>query len=176
MTNQPSQLKRSIGLPLIVFFGLGNILGAGIYVLVGKIAAEAGLFTPFAFALAALVATFTALSYAELSARMPYAGGEAIYMQRGFNRRWLSTLGGLLIIASVTVSAATISLGFVGYLQVFFDVPKNRHVPDRRLGGTPGRDGRGTANPGGNLRPGHHHCCQWRQSRAITGTTSGNDA
>ena len=59
---------------MLVFFGLGNILGAGIYVLIGKVASEAGYFAPLAFTIAALVAALSALSYAELSGRFPAAG------------------------------------------------------------------------------------------------------
>ncbi|MGD8526450.1 MAG: amino acid permease, partial [Thioalkalispiraceae bacterium] len=58
-------LKRSISLPLVTFYGIGTILGAGIYVLVGKVAGEAGMAAPLAFLLASLLAGFSAFSYAE---------------------------------------------------------------------------------------------------------------
>lgn len=116
-------LKRSLGLWLLVFYGLGNILGAGIYVLVGKVAGEAGYYAPLSFMLAAFVAAFTAFTYAELSARYPVAAGEAVYLQKGFERTWLSKLGGLLIAASGMLSAATMVRGFSGYMQVFVEQP-----------------------------------------------------
>ena len=116
-------LKRSISLPLLIFYGLGNILGAGIYVLVGKVAGIAGLYAPFAFLVAALVATFTAFTYAELSSRFPLSAGEAIYIENGFNRSWLSIATGFLIILGGMVSAATIAKGAVGYLNVLIPVP-----------------------------------------------------
>ena len=116
-------LKRSLGLWLLVFYGLGNILGAGIYVLVGKVAGEAGYYTPLSFMLAAFVAAFTAFTYAELSARYPVSAGEAVYLQKGFEQTWLSKLGGLLIAASGMLSAATLVRGFSGYLQVFVEQP-----------------------------------------------------
>jgi amino acid transporter len=116
-------LKRSLSLPLITFYGLGTIVGAGIYVLVAKVAAYAGLFAPLAFLLAALLATFTGFSYAELSARFPKSAGEAVYVQEGLKRRELSLLVGFLIIVTGVVSAATIVNGFVGYLHVFVAVP-----------------------------------------------------
>ncbi len=47
------QLRRALSLPLITFYGLGTILGAGIYVLVGKVAGAAGLYAPLAFLVAA---------------------------------------------------------------------------------------------------------------------------
>ena len=84
--DQPTELKRGLSLWLLVFYGLGNILGAGIYVLVGKVAGSAGLFAPVAFLVASLVAAFTALSYAELVARYPLSAGEAVYVQEGLGR------------------------------------------------------------------------------------------
>jgi amino acid transporter len=118
---QPA-LKRSLSLPLLTFYGLGNILGAGIYVLIGKVAAHAGYQAPLSFLLAAMLAVFTAFSYAELSARYPFSAGEVIYIHRGLGIRVLSILVGLLIIVTGIVSAATIARGFVGYLQVFVPI------------------------------------------------------
>ena len=120
---QKITLKRDLGFTLLVFYGLGNILGAGIYVLVGKVVEIAGYYAPFAFVISAVVAYFTALSYAELSARYPYSAGEALYVYKGFHSQHLSLIVGLLVCLSATVSAATITHGFVGYLQVFFNIP-----------------------------------------------------
>jgi APA family basic amino acid/polyamine antiporter len=116
-------LKRSLGLPLLVCYGLGTILGAGIYVLIAEVGREAGIFTPLSFALAAILATFTAFSYAELSARFPVSAGEAYYVQQVFSRRWLSSAVGYLVVLIAIVSSATISNGFAGYLNVFFSLP-----------------------------------------------------
>ncbi|MDH3981120.1 MAG: amino acid permease, partial [Gammaproteobacteria bacterium] len=116
-------LKRSLSLPLITLYGLGNILGAGIYVLIGKVAAHAGLFAPVSFLIASLLACLTAFTYAEMSARYPYSAGEAVYLHMGFALKWLSMLVGLLIVLAGIVSAATIARGFTGYLQVFVSVP-----------------------------------------------------
>lgn len=121
--SEPVSLKRSLSLWLITFYGLGTILGAGIYVLIGKVAAAAGLFAPVAFLLAALLAGFSAFAYAELSARFPKSAGEALYVQEGLGRRGLSMLVGGLIILTGIVSSATIANGFVGYLHVFVDMP-----------------------------------------------------
>jgi amino acid transporter len=114
-----ASLKRSLSLPMITLYGLGNILGAGIYVLIGKVAGHAGLFAPLSFVIASVLAGLTAFSYAELSARFPLSAGEAVYVQQGLGVRWLAAVVGLLIIFSGCVSSATILRGFVGYLQVF---------------------------------------------------------
>ena len=87
------QLRRSLSLSLITFYGLGTILGAGIYVLVGKVAGVAGMHAPISFALAAVIAGLSAFTYMELCSRHPLAGGAAVYTQEGFGLRWLSILG-----------------------------------------------------------------------------------
>ena len=120
---QQPALRRSLSLSLTTFYGLGNILGAGIYVLIGQVVAHAGGFAPLSFLLASLLACLTAFSYSELAARFPLSAGEAVYVQEGLGIRALSALVGLLIIFAGVVSAATIMRGFTGYLQVFLPVP-----------------------------------------------------
>lgn len=120
---QPA-LRRSLSLALVTYYGLGNILGAGIYVLIGRVAAHAGVQAPLAFLLAALLAGFTAFSYAELAARFPYSAGEVVYVQQGLGMRTPAILTGILIILAGIVSSATIARGFTGYLQVFVPLPE----------------------------------------------------
>ncbi len=122
MADTPT-LNRSLSLPLITFYGLGTIIGAGIYVLIGVVASKAGMFSPIAFLLAAFIAGFTAFSYAELSSRLPHSAGEAVYIQNAFGKRWLSTATGWCVVVIGLVSSATIVNGFVGYLGVFVQVP-----------------------------------------------------
>ncbi|MDD9971300.1 MAG: amino acid permease [Myxococcales bacterium] len=122
MAELETPLRRSLSLPVMTFYGLGTILGAGIYALVGKVAGRAGLHAPLAFAAAALVAGLTAFSYAELAARLPRSAGEAAYVHEAFRRRWVSRAVGLGIVATGLVSAAAIANAFVGYLDLFVDV------------------------------------------------------
>ena len=117
-------LKRELGLGLLTFYGLGNILGAGIYVLVGKVAAVSGLYTPISFFLASLLAGFTAFSYAELSARYPISAGESVYVHEGFGIRTVSLAVGLLIVLAGMLSSAAIAQGFIGYLGYFIETPR----------------------------------------------------
>lgn len=63
------KLNKVISAPMLALYGIGNILGAGIYVLVGKVSGVAGYAAPYAFLLAAVVAAFTGVSYARLSSR-----------------------------------------------------------------------------------------------------------
>lgn len=116
-------LSRSITLPWLVFYGVGTILGAGIFVVIGKVIGEAGALTPLAYLIAGLVAFATALSYAEIAARVPTAGGPIDYVERASGLKHLGSLAGWGLAAANTVSAATITSGFIGYLSVFADVP-----------------------------------------------------
>jgi amino acid transporter len=122
--SEKNTLKRAISLPQLIFYGLGNILGAGIYVLIGKIAGISGIYTPLSFLVACVIVLFTALSYAELSARYPVSAGGAIYVHKGFKSKKLSIIVGLTIALSGILSSATILHGFYGYLSIFIDIPE----------------------------------------------------
>lgn len=124
LSSMSANLQRRLTLPLFTFYGLGAILGAGIYALVGKVAGEAGFFAPVAFIVAAVLAALTGFSYAELSARYPRSGGEAIYTAHAFGIRSLSTIIGLLVTFSAIVSIGVLTNAFVGYLQVFLPVSR----------------------------------------------------
>lgn len=117
------ELKRSISLPLLTFYGIGTILGAGIYVLIGQVAGYAGMHTPFAFLVAAILAGLSALSYAELSARFPKSAGEAVYVQEAFRHPAFSLLIGLMIVSVGTISSATLTNGLLGYVEQFIQLP-----------------------------------------------------
>ena len=102
-------LKRGLGLPLLILYGLGTIIGAGIYVLVGKVAGAAGLYAPLAFLVASLLAAFTVFSFAELSSRFPKSAGEALYVYEASGKRLFALTVGLLVVLAGVVSAASIS-------------------------------------------------------------------
>jgi len=131
MSAAPAQreLKRSLSLPLVVLYGLGVTIGAGIYVLVGATAGLAGVYAPFAFVLAAIVMLPSACSFAELVGRYPVSAGEAAYVRAGFNSQSFSVIVGLMVVAAGTVSAAAICLGSVGYIRQFIDLPSSVLIP-----------------------------------------------
>jgi len=108
---------------LLTLYGLGTILGAGIYVLIGEVAGATGSAIPGAFLLAGLIAAFSALTYAELGGRLPKSAGEAAYVEAAFRRRFPAVVTGWAVIATGVVSSATLVRGFIGYLEVFLDVP-----------------------------------------------------
>lgn len=125
MTRQKqTSLRRRLGLPLLVLYGTGITVGAGIYVLIGSVAGHAGLHAPLAFILAAIVMALTVGSYAELCVRYPVSAGEAAYVKAAFGSRLLSTFTGLLTLAVGIVSSAAVALGSAGYIQQFVDAPK----------------------------------------------------
>lgn len=116
-------LERSLGLGVLVLYGLGITIGAGIYVLIGSAAERAGPGAPLAFVLAAIVMGLTAASFAELAGRMPVSAGEAAYVEAGFGSRRLALAVGLLVIAAAIVAAAAITVGSVGYIRTFVAAP-----------------------------------------------------
>ena len=115
-------LVRSLTLTHAVLYGVGVTIGAGIYVLVGVAAGRSGMHAPLAFLAAAIAMGLTAASFAELGTRMPVSASEAAYVDAAFNRKWLTIGMGLLVVATATVSAATISSGSAGYIGVFLDL------------------------------------------------------
>ena len=115
-------LRRAVSLPLLVLYGLGTILGAGIYVLIGEMAGVAGYGTPLSLALAASVAGTTAVSFACLSRRFPRSAGEAVYVQEGFGLRPLATLTGLGVVFIGMCTVATVTVGMVGYLNAIVPI------------------------------------------------------
>lgn len=115
-------LKRRIRLPLLTAYGVGVMVGAGIYVLVGAVVAQAGVWAPLSFLLAGLIAAPTALSYSEFSTRIPEAAGEAAYVGEGFKSEVMAILVGLGIVVAGTVSAAAVLRGGVGYLGVIVPI------------------------------------------------------
>lgn len=115
--SESEPLRRSLGTVLLTLYGVGVIVGAGIYVLVGEIVSTVGAAGWAAFVGAAVVALPTGLSYAELASRHPRSAGEAVFAQRAFGRPEVSFLVGFLIVASGVMSTAAVSHGFAEYLQ-----------------------------------------------------------
>src|SRR5665811_1756632 len=129
LPSQPAAaLQRRLSLPLLVLYGIGITIGAGIYVLIGAVAGHAGSYAPWSFVLAAVVMAFTVGSYAELTTRFPVSAGEAAYVRAAFGSRAASTLTGLLTIVIGIVSSAAVALGAAGYIAQFTDLPPSAVV------------------------------------------------
>jgi APA family basic amino acid/polyamine antiporter len=119
----PQGLRKEAGLFQVVAYGIGNIVGAGIYVLVGDAAGLAGGLVWFAFLVGAVVALFTGLSYAELAAVYPKAASEYVFLGRAYGNRALSFLTQWMMLVTEVVAAAAVALGFAGYLSTIVNVP-----------------------------------------------------
>ncbi|MSP74477.1 MAG: APC family permease [Myxococcales bacterium] len=118
------QLKRTLGLAGLTFYGLGIILGAGIYSVLGAAAGLAGSAPWIAFALSGGVAFLTALSYAELVTIQPETSAEYAYLRRALPE-WpgLALTTGLLVALSGAATTATVAIAFAGYFRTFVDLP-----------------------------------------------------
>jgi amino acid transporter len=120
MTGEPrTRLRRSLGFFVLLMYGLGTIIGAGIYVLIGEVARSAGMAAPIAFLVAGMLTALTGLSYAELVARHPEAGGAAAFVLHGFRVPWLAGLTGIIMAAIAIVASASIACGGAEYFQQF---------------------------------------------------------
>lgn len=117
----PATLRRSLGLFETTLGGIGIILGAGIYALVGEVAGKAGDAVWVSFLMAAAMAAVIGLSYAELASAFPKAGADYEYTRQALGLRAAFVVGWLIVIGNL-VAAATVSLGFGGYLHTFVDV------------------------------------------------------
>jgi basic amino acid/polyamine antiporter, APA family len=117
-----AQLKRALSLWQCIFFGVGSILGAGIYALIGKVAGWAGDMLWLSFLIASLAALFTAFSYAELSAAFPKAGAEYEYAKQAFGKK-TGTVLGFIISTNGIISGATVAIGFASYLTQLLPIP-----------------------------------------------------
>ena len=122
MTKTPAKpaLKRELGLLEVTFYGVGIILGAGVYALLGKGAGLSGNALWLSFTIAAIIAAFTGMSYAELSSMYPKTAAEYNYTMHAFKKKTLSIIIGLLLAALGAIGAATVSLGFAGYFTGIF--------------------------------------------------------
>jgi amino acid transporter len=120
----PTPLKRAISRNMLLLLVVGDVLGAGIYALVGEVGARAGGAIWTAFLLALLLALFTAFAYAELVTKYPRAAGAALYVNRAWRRPFVTFLVAFAVMSSGLTSAATLSRAFGGdYLSVFVDAP-----------------------------------------------------
>ena len=117
-------LRRAIGPRLLTVFVVGDVLGAGIYALVGEVAGEVGGAIWSAFLAALVLAVFTAFAYAELVTKYPQAAGAALYADKAFRTPFLTFMVAFAVMSSGIASASTLARAFAGdYLSEFVDLP-----------------------------------------------------
>ncbi|HEV2723639.1 MAG TPA: APC family permease [Thermoleophilaceae bacterium] len=117
-------LRRAISSRMLLIFVVGDILGAGIYALVGEVGAEVGGAIWTAFLAAFVLAVFTAFAYAELVTKYPRAAGSALYVNQAYRQPFLTFMVAFAVMASGITSASTLSRAFAGdYFKEFIDLP-----------------------------------------------------
>jgi len=116
-------LKRDVSLFGAVAYGVGIILGAGVYALIGKATGLAGNAVWMSFLVATIVAVFTGLSYAELSSLFPKSSGEFVFAREAFGREKIAFAVGWLVVLSSLIAMSTVALSFAGYLSFWFNTP-----------------------------------------------------
>lgn len=117
---QDIKLKRNIGLLAIILYGVGDILGAGVYGLIGRAAAEMGYAVWLAFLVSMIAAGLTGLSYAALSSQFDKAGGASYFTFKAFQQPFFAYIIGMSAFASGLTSMATASRVFAGYMNGIF--------------------------------------------------------
>jgi len=118
------KLKKHLTLFTATLYGVGIILGAGIYVLIGEAAGIAGNAMWLSFVVGAVIATFTGLSYAELAGMFPKDAAEYVYTKKAFGKKYLSFIVQWIMIFTLIVAASTVALGFGGYFSFVFGTPQ----------------------------------------------------
>ena len=122
-SDQPA-LRRVVSGRMLFFFILGDILGGGIYALVGEVGGEVGGAIWASFMAALVLAALTAGSYAELVTKYPRAGGAALYAKNAFGRPMVSFIVAFAVVASGVASASALARAFGGdYLAEFVSIP-----------------------------------------------------
>jgi basic amino acid/polyamine antiporter, APA family len=117
-------LKRVIGTKLLFFFILGDMLGGGIYALVGEVGAEVGGAIWTAFLAAFVLAALTAFAYAELVTKYPHAAGAALYVHKAWRTPFVTFLVAFAVMASGISSASALAKGFASdYFHQFIAAP-----------------------------------------------------
>jgi basic amino acid/polyamine antiporter, APA family len=121
-TEDDGGLKRSITGVQLFFYTLGDVLGSGIYVLIGLVAAAVGGAFWIAFAVGVAIATITGLAYAELVTKYPQAAGAALYVNKAFRNRPLTFLTTVCMLSASFAAAGSLANGFASYFQEVWDL------------------------------------------------------
>ncbi len=125
---QEPELHRAITGRLLYFYVLGDVLGSGIYALVGVMAAQVGGAFWMSFVIGVSAAMLTGLAYAELITKYPRAGGASSFTHRAFRIEVITFLVTFAMVAASLSSAGALSLAFSGYFLELLDPVLNLPV------------------------------------------------
>ena len=115
-----SELKRSITAKQLYFYVVGDVLGSGIYVLVGLVAAAVGGAFWMAFLVGVAIAAVTGLAYAELVTKFPQAAGASLYINKAFKNRALTFFITICMLSANMAAVGSLASGFVRYFSGLF--------------------------------------------------------
>jgi len=121
--DSPTELKRAITGRLLFFYVLGDVLGSGIYVLVGVVAGAVGGAFWSAFAVGVLIATLAGLAYAELATKYPQAAGASLYVERAFGNRAVTFLVTIAMLSAALAASGALATGFGSYFAELWEAP-----------------------------------------------------
>ena len=120
-----SDLKRSITGKQLYFYVVGDVLGSGIYVLVGLVAAAVGGAFWMAFLAGVAIAAITGLAYAELVTKYPQAAGASLYVNKAFRSPLLTFFITICMLSSQIAAIGSLASGFVRYFSSLFGLSEN---------------------------------------------------
>ncbi|MEE1756473.1 amino acid permease [Streptomyces sp. SP18CS02] len=132
-------LKRTMGLFQLVCFGVGAIVGTGIFVGLSDSVAEAGPAVVVSFVLAAITCVFTAFSFAELGSAIPVSGSSYSFAYATLGER-LAFLVGWCLLLEYGVSVSAVAVGWGQYLNELLDSLIGWQLP-AALSSPPGEGG-----------------------------------
>jgi len=114
--------KNSISLIGAIGLGIGIMIGAGIFTLVGQVAELAGTIFPLIFIVGGIVTAFSAYSYIKLSNEFPSAGGIGMFLMKAYGRSTLTASASLLMAFSMVIGQSLVAKTFGTYTMQLFDL------------------------------------------------------
>ena len=151
----PVELRRALSVWQVTASGIGIVIGAGIYVLIGPATQDAGNAVWLSFIVAGVLSALTGLSYAELAGMFPSAGAEYSFAKAAFNELTGFLVGWLMIAANV-IAAGAVAIGFGNYASHFLSIDE-RLVAMALIAAL-------THGPPNHHRIAHHILRTWRRS------------
>jgi amino acid transporter len=136
-SNSPRRLHRGLGLYDSTMIVAGSMIGSGIFIVAGEMAREVGSvgWLMVAWLIAGVLTLAAALSYGELAAMMPSAGGQYVYLREAYSPLWGFLYGWTLFLVIQTGTIAASAVGFSRYLGVLWPLINESHylVPPIRV-------------------------------------------
>jgi len=128
-SHQDTELVKGLGLTSATMLVMGSMIGSGIFIVSAEIAREVD--SPAlligAWAVAGFMTIVAALSYGELAAMMPRAGGQYVYLREALGPLWGFLYGWTLFLVIQTGTIAAVGVAFGKFLGVFFPAISSSH-------------------------------------------------